>query len=119
MQKRNFTHWNIQVPGWLLLAYLMYAQAVSFADLVFYIPLLAAALIGLMKQTPWARVVAAAAFGITVYWPIVCLATVVDARGAPGWSLRDETAYWIVLPLIAIWGLWGLWRLLIDPVLRR
>lgn len=53
-----------------------------------------------------------AAMGITVYWPIVCLAAVVAARGAPGWSLPKESDYWVVLPVIALWGVWGLWWLI-------
>ena len=141
MQKRDFGFWSAQIPGWLLLAYLVYAQAIpafnyqlgvrmgtqepaeqisavgaaffygfAFADLVIYIPVLAAGLIGLLKEARWGRVVAAAAFGITVYWPVVCMATLVDARGAPGWDIGDETAYWIVLPMIALWGLWALFR---------
>jgi hypothetical protein len=141
MHRRDFGYWSVQIPGWLLLAYLVYAQAIpafdyqlgvrmgtqepadqisdvgvafwygfAFADLVLYIPLLAAGLIGLLRQAHWAVPVAAAAFGITIYWPIVCLAALVDARGAPGWNLGDETAYWIVLPIIAMWGIWALWR---------
>jgi len=52
-----------------------------------------------------------AALGVTIYWPVVCLAAVVAARDAPGWNLVNETPYWIVLPLITLWGAWGLWRL--------
>ena len=37
-------------------------------------------------------------------------AAVVDARGAAGWDIGDETAFWIVLPLIALWGIWALLR---------
>jgi len=141
MQERSFAFWSVQLPGWLLLAYLVYAQAIpafdyqlgvqmgtqepaekitevgtaiwygfAFADLVVYIPLLAAGLIGLLRNTQWSRPVAAAAFGITVYWPVVCLAAVVDARGAAGWDIGDETAFWIVLPLIALWRIWALLR---------
>jgi hypothetical protein len=140
----------MQIPGWLLVTYLVYAQAIpafdyelgvrmgtqepasrisevgaafwygfAFADLVFYIPLLAAGLIGLYREAPWGRPVAAAAFGITVYWPVVCLAALVDARGAAEWNLADETAYWLVLPLIAVWGLWGLWQLVTTPGSRQ
>lgn len=39
---------------------------------------------------------------------VVCLAAVVDARGARDWSLPGETGYWIVLPLVALWGVVGL-----------
>jgi hypothetical protein len=140
MTTRGAGFWLIQIPGWMLLAYLVYAQAIpafdyelgvtmgtqesartitpvgtafwygfAFGDLVIYIPLLATGLIGLWKQHDWGRVVAAAALGITVYWPIVCLAAIVKARGAAGWNLADETDFWIVLPIITIWGLWGLW----------
>lgn len=133
----------LQIPGWLLLLYLVVAQGLAaldydlgvrmgtqepaegitevgvaffygfaFADLVVYIPLLAAGLIGHLRRTRWAPILLAAALGITAYWPVVCLATVVDARGAPGWTLPGEAAYWVVLPLIAAWGVLGLWILL-------
>ena len=146
MQHNTVDNWTIQLPGWVLLAYLAFAQGLSavdyefgvrlgtqepaerisevgaafwygfaFADLVWYIPVLAIALVGLRRRSPWARAVAGAAFGITVYWPVVCLAALADARGARGWQLGDETAYWIVLPLIAAWGLWGLWRIARSP----
>lgn len=83
----------------------------ALGDLVVYIPLLALGLIGFWLNRSWGRIALAAALGITVYWPIVCLAAVVSARNAPGWTLTNETAYWLVLPTIAIWGGWGLWYL--------
>jgi uncharacterized transporter YbjL len=79
----------------------------AFADLVIYIPLLAAGLIGHWLWRPWWRVAFGAALGITVYWPIVVLAAAVDARDASGWDI-DDTSYWIVLPIIATWALAGL-----------
>jgi len=80
----------------------------ALADLVFYTPLLIVGLVGHWLGQPWAVLVLGAGFGITVYWPIVSLATVHAARAAPGWSLPKERDYWIVLPLIALWGLAGL-----------
>ncbi len=80
-------------------------------DILTYIPLLAAGLAGHVAGKAWARILLAAALGITVYWPIVSLAAVAAARDAEGWSLTGEAAYWIVLPLIALWGAWGLWSL--------
>lgn len=140
--KRNLGYWMIQGPGWLLLLYLVYAQAIpaidyelgvsmgtqesaetitavgvafwygfALGDLLVYIPLLALGLVGFGLNRSWGRIVLASALGITVYWPVVCLAAVASARNAPGWNLASETDYWLVLPLIAIWGAWGLWRL--------
>ena len=140
--KRDSNSWLIQTPGWLLLLYLIYAQAIpafnyetgvimgtqeaaevvsevgvafwygfAFGDLIAYIPLLAIGLIGYWLGKGWGHLILGAALGITVYWPIVCLAAVVAARDASGWNLVNETPYWIVLPLITLWGAWGLWRL--------
>jgi hypothetical protein len=80
----------------------------ALADAVLYIPLLAAGLIGLWRNSSWGRVLMAAALGITLYWPIVVLAAAFKARSAAGWHL-DESGYWIVLPLIGLWALWSLW----------
>lgn len=125
----------IQVPGWLLLVYLVYAQVpaafdyelgvrmgtqepaasitevgaafwygFALADLLIYIPLLAAGLLGFQRGARWGVVLLGAALGITVYWPVVALAAAVDARDAAGWAI-DETLYWIVLPIITLWAL--------------
>ena len=133
--------WWVQVPGWLFLLYLVYAQVpaafdyelgirmgtqepaesitevgaafwygFAFADLLVYIPLLAAGLVGLWRGSRWGRVLLGAALGITIYWPVVALATAVDARGAAGWSI-DETQYWIVLPVIVAWAAVALFRI--------
>ena len=80
----------------------------AFADLVFYTPLLGIGLVAQALQASWAVLALGAALGITVYWPITCLATVYSARGIPGWSLPKEWQFWIVLPVIALWGLAGL-----------
>ena len=142
MFRRDINFWLVQIPGWLLLLYLVYAQAIpafsyemgvamgtqepaetvsdvgvafwygfAFADLVAYIPLLAAGLAGHWAAKRWSIAILGAAFGVTVYWPVVCLAALVTARNASAWNLADETPYWIVLPLITLWGAWGLWHL--------
>jgi hypothetical protein len=130
--------WWLQIPGWILFVYLVYAQAIpafdyelgvrmgtqeaadritevgvafwygfALADLIIYIPLLGAGLIGHWLARPWWRVILGAALGITLYWPAVVLVTAVAARNASGWQI-DEAAYWFVLPAIAIWAIWGL-----------
>ncbi len=80
----------------------------ALGDLLTYIPILCAGLIGHMRAKAWGGIVLSAALGITVYWPVVCLIALVDARGAAGWSISNETPFWVVLPLIAAWGVWGL-----------
>lgn len=50
--------------------------------------------------------------GITVYWPVVCLAALVKARDAAGWNISSEMPYWIVCISIAVWGAWTFWQLL-------
>ena len=81
----------------------------ALGDLVVYIPLLFLGLLGHWVGKIWGNILLAASLGITVYWPVVCLAAIVSARGAAGWNLASEAPYWIVLPLITLWGLWGLW----------
>ena len=137
--------WFIQVPGWLLFFYLVYALGVAassyklrarmgtqepaeqitkvgaafwsglaFAELVFYTPILGLGLVGHALGSDWAPLVLGVALGITVYWPIVSLATVKAARNAPGWSLPKEVQYWMVLSLISVWaglGMLALWFL--------
>lgn len=83
----------------------------AFGDLVTYIPLLMMGLIGYWLDKMWGRILLSAALGITIYWPIVCLAAVVAARDSAGWNLTDETSFWIVLPIITLWGIWGLWHI--------
>lgn len=146
MKKRGRSFWFVQIPGWVLLLYLVIAQGISaisyeagvamgsqesaqiisevgaafwygfaFSDLVIYIPVLLLGLMGHIANKGWGSVLLAASFGITVYWPIVCLAAIVSARNADGWNLGSELSYWIVLPAIAAWGAWGLLHLIISP----
>ena len=82
------------------------------ADLVLYTPLLALGLIGHALGTGWGVIILAAALGITIYWPIVCLWAVKSARGARGWALPKEAQYRIVLPIITVWGVVSLLLLL-------
>ena len=96
-KSKSVGHWFLQGTGWLLVAYLCYAQAIpafdyelgvamgtqesaeqitevgvafwygfALADAALYIPFLAAGLIGLWSNSAWARILTAAALGITV-----------------------------------------------------
>lgn len=137
--KHSVAFWGVQVPGWFLFLYLVYAQGIAafgyeigvsmgtqepsevvtevgaafwygfaLGDLLIYIPLLLAGLIGHLRETKWGYYLMAAALGVTVYWPVVCLSALVAARGAKGWNLESEISYWLVLPGITLWGLWAL-----------
>ncbi len=136
--------WIIQGPGWILVGYLGVAQCTSAFDYslgvkmgtqepaetitevgaaffkgfagadLFYAPLLAAGLFGHLLATSWSAVILGAALGITIYWPIVCLWSVREARGAPGWDLPKERQYWVVLPAIALWSLVAISVLLVG-----
>lgn len=145
MPSRSVGFWFLHIPGWLLLFYLMFAQAIpafdyqlgvsmgtqepasritdvgvaffwgfAFGDLVTYIPLLAIGLVGHWMAKDWSPIVISSALGITVYWPIVCLSTVVAAQDAENWSLPNEGDYWIVLPVITLWAVYGLWFILMQ-----
>ena len=109
MKNRDVGFWVLQGPGWLLLLYLIYAQAIPAIN---YDLGVALGLIDHGFRRYWGTIILSAALGITAYWPVVCLAAVVAARDASAWSLSNEKTYWIVLPLITIWGAWGLWYLL-------
>jgi hypothetical protein len=135
MSSLKTLRWFLQMPGWLLLVYLLYAQAIpafdyelgvrmgtqesaeritevgaafwygfAAADLMVYIPLLGAGLLAHWFGRSWWKAVLGAALGISVYWPVVVLVAAVDARDAAGWDI-DEAAYWVVLPIIALWAL--------------
>lgn len=84
----------------------------AFGDLLIYIPILFIGLIGHARGMQWGRFGLAAALGITVYWPVVSLAAMVDARNAAGWGIASEVPYWIVCTLIAIWGVWSLFLIM-------
>lgn len=144
--RKGVSFWALQIPGWLLLIYLIFAQGISafsydigvemgtqepfemvtevgaafwygfaFGDLLVYIPVLLAGLIGHFRLRQWGYIFMSAGLGITVYWPIVCLSAMVDARDAHGWNIVNETPYWVVLLLITAWGLWGLFSILRSP----
>ena len=87
----------------------------AFGDLIFYIPLLLMGLIGHLRGTHRGAIALAAALGMTVYWPIVSLAALVDARDAPGWEIASEAPYWFVCLLISAWGAFALWLLAKNP----
>lgn len=77
----------------------------GFGDTVFYIPIYLLGIIGLLKRKILGLYAMIGAMAITVYWPIVCLATVFYARHAPGFHFADYTSYSIILSIISLYGI--------------
>ena len=125
----------IEIPGWILLAYLVVgqclpaihydwgvqmgtqdsAQTVTAVGVAFWKGFATADLVVYVPTLGyglWTGHVTclAAALGMTAYWPTVCLVAALYARQAPGWTLEDRP-YLFVLPMFILWASWGLFRL--------
>ena len=88
-----------------------FAKGFAFADTVFYLPLLIAGIIGLIKRTRWGLYAMLATLGITVYWPIVHLIAIWSEREAINLLPEKYTSFTITLSLLVIYGIWGIWYL--------
>lgn len=84
MKNRSPAFWFLQGPGWLLFAYLVYAQAIPAID-----------------------------YDLGVRMGTQESAGQITEVGAAFWYgfAFGEPAYWTVLPLITLWGAWGLWQI--------
>lgn len=80
----------------------------GFGDTIVYIPLLLAGIFGMIKKKYWGLFSMSGALAITIYWPVVCLSTLLFAKGSPGFNFTDYFSYSIMLSIICIYGLWGL-----------
>lgn len=137
MRKRSIERW-LQIPGWLLFAYLVYAQALPAFDYELGV--------SMGTQEPAAKITEVGtafwygfAFAdLVLYIPLLGLGLLGHRRDRRWWrpvlgaalgitiywpivvlaaavDARDaagwhidDTAYWIVLPTIAAWALWWL-----------
>jgi len=140
MKNRNLDHWFLQTPGWILLAYLLYAQAIPAFDYELGVRM------GTQESAEQITEVGAAfwygfAFAdFVVYIPLLAAGLIGHWRRHPRgrvifaaalgitvyWPVVvlaaavdardasgwtiDEGPFWIVLPAIAAWALWGLSR---------
>ena len=88
-----------------------FAKGFAFADTVFYLPLLIAGIIGLIKRTTWGRYAMLATLGITVYWPMVNLFAIWSGKDVMNLLPEKYVSFSIILSLFTIYGLWGIWYL--------
>ncbi len=78
------------------------------ADTIIYVPLVVFAILGFLCKKRWGLICMAGVMGITAYWPLVCLLTLIFAHGTPGFSFDSYLAYSVVLGTISLLGVWGL-----------
>ena len=83
-------------------------RAFGVGDTVVYVPLIVAALIGIVRRRQWALPVTGAVMGISSYWATTCLSMFGFLPGTPGYSLELNIAYWVVLGSYIGIGFWGI-----------
>jgi len=93
-----------------------FAKGFAFGDTVFYIPILFLGVLGLFKNKTWGLYSMLGALAITVYWPAVHLFAVFVGKEHLNLSVEKYQSYYILLPLISIYGLWGMWYLYVNQV---
>jgi hypothetical protein len=85
-----------------------WAKAFALGDTLAYIPFLIAGIIGLIKRKRWGYYAMFGSLAISVYWPIVNLSAVYLGRDSVVLSPDKLTSFYIILPLITIYGIWGI-----------
>jgi hypothetical protein len=83
-------------------------RAFGLGDTVVLIPLTALALIGLVLKKRWALTALAAAMGVTLYWPFVCIGLFSFLDGVAGYTLVPGFTYWVAFGLHMGFALWTL-----------
>ena len=138
--KRDSSFWFIQIPGWVLLVYLVYAQAIPAFDYELGVRMGTQEPADQITEVGKAFWVGFALGDLLVYIPLLLLGLIghwKDTRWAPWvfgaalgitvyWPVVvlaaaldardaagwkvDDGPYWIVLPPIALWAAWALWQ---------
>jgi hypothetical protein len=84
-------------------------RAFGAADTVVYVPLLAAAIIGLLRRRRWAYGLAAAVMGISLYWPAACAFMMLFMEGQPGYRFPLSPSYLAIFGAVMLFAAWGLY----------
>ena len=88
-----------------------FAKGFAFGDTIFYLPMLLAGIIGMLKHKKWGFYAMFASLAVSVYWPIVHLYMLYVGKDIIALTADKYMSYSIILPIVAIYGLWGMWYL--------
>lgn len=141
---RNPLFWLVQIPGWLLFAYLIYAQAIPAIDYELGVSMGTQEPAEDITEVGKAFWYGFAFADLVVYIPLLALGLVAhltDRLWAPAvfgaamgisiyWPVvvlaaavdatgaagwhLDPAPYWVVLPPIALWAAWALWYVIVS-----
>ncbi len=90
---------------------IVWAKGFAFGDTVIYLPLLIIGIIGVLKRKKWGLFSLFGSMAISVYWPLVHLHAIYYGHSVFNLSPEKYVTFFVLLPLIVIYGLWGMWFL--------
>ena len=95
-------------------------RAFGAGDTVVYVPLMLVSLVGLFLRKRWSLLTTAAVAGVSAYWSVTILFTLLFLRGVPGYEYTPGLEIWIFVISYAILGVLGLFYLSFrgDTLLR-
>jgi hypothetical protein len=88
-------------------------RAFGAGDTLVYVPLMLISLIGLFLRKRWSLLVTAAVAGVSAYWSITIIFTLLFLRGVPGYAYSSGLEIWLFVIAYAIIGVLGLFYLIL------
>lgn len=83
-----------------------FTKGFGVVDMLVYAPLLIGGAIGIVKRAPWGIIPITGALAITIYWPVMSIASYCFLKDVPGFSYPLSNLLIVVVPSF-LWGLWG------------
>lgn len=95
-------------------------RAFGAGDTVVYVPLMLVSLVGLFLRKRWSLLTTAAVAGVSAYWSVTIIFTLLFLRGVPGYEYIPGLEIWLFVLAYAAFGFMGLLYLLFrgDELLR-
>ncbi|MBC8478501.1 hypothetical protein H8D51_03045 [bacterium] len=87
-------------------------RAFGAGDTVVYVPLLMASLVGLWLKKRWSLLATAAAAGVSAYWSLTIIFSLLFLPGTPGYSYTPGFEIWSFVGTFALFGVWALFYLI-------